>query len=622
MSGLVGVLNLDASPVDRTLLDRMTEYLAFRGPDGQRVSVSGNIGLGHAHLAIDDDADDDVQPFTLDGSRWIVADARVDAREDLIAELNARAAGEVASDATDAELILRAYCLWGEDCVRHMIGDFCFAVWDEPQRRLFCARDHLGVKPLFYAHVGSTVIVSNTLDCIRLHPAVSDRLHDPAIGDFLLFGANEDVETTTFRDIARLPAGHSIAWTNTMRTRRRYWTLPIDEAISFPRADDYTERFIELLQLALRDRLRTRRVGVLMSGGIDSTTLAAAALTVLRERSAECSLQAITSVYDRLVPDSDRGLAGLVADHLRIPIHYDVRDDETSILDWDRVSVRTPEPIANPPGFAAAVAFSKNMAPVARVFLYGEGPDDALRYEWRPYLWHLTRDRRLSSLVRALWGDLVMHPRVPLWSSIRHVANVSSRRTEWRETLPAWLNEEFALRCGLRDRWDIRRRNRPQRHPFRPAAYDAFFASQWQSLFEDCDINGALSHTETRHPYLDVRLLRYMLALPPMPWCRNKLIVRRSMRASLPDAVLRRKKTSLRVNPDFVRVVRHGLPRLVPAPDLLEYVDPRKMPSVPRSALELRRVLRPLGLNYWLQDAANNRQGDLRDGFARYAGIA
>ena len=264
--------------------------------------------------------------------------------------------------------------------------------------------------------------------------------------------------------------------------RRRYWTLPVEEPIHFKRADDYTDRFMELLRTALRDRLRTRRVGVLMSGGLDSPTIAAVALDVLRERSTGFFLQAITSVYDRLVPDVERHYAGLVAEYLNIPIRYDVRDDETSIVDWDQVTVHTPEPVDNPPAFAAAVEFLKNMAPQARVFLYGEGPDNALRYEWRPYLSHLVAGRHGVHLLRALSNDLLMHPRVPLWSSIRQLAGARGQQARWRETFPVWLNEEFAARVvAAESDGTSGNERRPRRTPSGPSGYDGFSAVQWQS---------------------------------------------------------------------------------------------------------------------------------------------
>ena len=605
MSGIAGMLNLDGAPVDVKLLEDMTASLAFRGPDRQCVRATKNVGLGHALLRLTEESGRDEQPFTIDGRKWIVADARVDARDELIAELRARGQEEFASDVTDVELILRAYCAWGEECVTHLLGDFTFAIWDEAEQHLFCARDHLGVKPLFYARLGQTVVISNTLDCVRRHPAVSRDLNEPAIADFLMFGVNQEFDTTTFQDIRRLAPAHCITWSRSRTWARRYWTLPVEEPIHFKRADDYANRFTELLRAAVRDRLRTRRVGVLMSGGVDSPALAATALSLLRERSTDFSLRAITSVYDRLVPDSERYYAGLVAAHLGIPIRYDVRDDETSIVDWDRVSVHTPEPVDNPPAFAAGVTFAERAATEARVFLYGEGPDNALLYEWRSYLSYLLARRQMAPLIRALAGELFRNPRLPLWSSLRRNA-AKRREREGREVFPGWLDNDFAARCGCRERWQARHRARTPLHPIRPRGYNGFNDVRWQSLFEECDVTGALSQSETRHPFLDLRVLQYMLRLPVMPWCRHKVIIRRAMRTALPGGVLRRRKTAIGASPDFVRVSASGLPRLVPAPNLSRYVNPSKIPTAPGNARELRAALRPLGLNYWLQDLASN----------------
>ena len=123
-----------------------------------------------------------------------------------LASCRLMATGILAS-ATDVELILRAYQVWGEDCVERLLGDFCFAIWDAPRRRLFCARDQMGVKPFFYAHLGSCFIFSNTLDCVRQHPAVSDRINDLAIADFLVYDMSQDPGATAFVDIRRLPPG-------------------------------------------------------------------------------------------------------------------------------------------------------------------------------------------------------------------------------------------------------------------------------------------------------------------------------------------------------------------------------------------------------------------------------
>jgi asparagine synthase (glutamine-hydrolysing) len=116
----------------------------------------------------------------------------------------------VPPSATDADLILCAYRVWGEGCVEHLLCDFAFAIWDERSQSLYCARDHFGVKPFYYSLSAKSLVFGNTLDCIRIHPGVSDELNDRAIGDFLLFGSNEDPTTTVFAGIQRLAAAHSL----------------------------------------------------------------------------------------------------------------------------------------------------------------------------------------------------------------------------------------------------------------------------------------------------------------------------------------------------------------------------------------------------------------------------
>lgn len=604
MSGFAGVASFDGAPIDPRLLERMTAFLAFRGPDAQCARSFGSVGLGHALLLLDDNPPARAQPYTLDGERWVVSDARLDARADLIAALKDRG-HSCRADATSAELLLRAYDAWGDRSVEHLLGDFSFAIWDAPRRRLFCARDQLGVKPFYYAHIGATVVFSNTLDCVRQHPLVSTALSEPAIADFLLFGANQDAATTTFEDIQRLPPAHAVVWSDKGAACRRYWSLPIDSPVMFARESDYTDRFAELLRLAVADRLPAKRAAVLMSGGVDSTTLAASAVHVARQRQDGPVITAITSVYKRLIPDAEGQYASLVAERLAIPIRFDVRDDETSVADWGRVAARTPEPIANPPGFRAGVEFLDRMRGEARVFLYGEGPDNALCYEWQPYIQHLVATRRIGLLLRAAVADARLQPRVPLWSALRHIARRGSRDAE---SYPTWLADDFAARCDCRARWRAREQPPASPHPVRPRGYASFGPASWQPLLEECDLQGAVAGVEFRHPFLDLRLLQYLLALPSIPWCRNKAIVRRAMRGVLPGAVLRRKKTSVPVSPDFARIAALGLPGVTDAQAdaLAPYVRIDRVPKTPKDSFEMRSALRPLGLGCWLHDLTNH----------------
>ena len=620
MSGIVGIVNFDGAPIDRALLSRMTASLDFRGPDARRVwiaertheSSSGPcVGFGHTLLRTTYEAEHEQQPFTLDGNTWIVADCRVDAREELLAKL--RAKGRDASlhlpDASlqrpDVELILYAWQVWGEECVEHLLGDFAFAIWDAPRRRLFCARDHMGVKPFYYAHIGSTLIFSNTLDCVRMHPAVSDTLNDLAIADFLLFGVNQDPVTTTFDDIQRIPPAHRGTWSIHGLNASRYWTVPIDEPLYLKHASDYTDRFRELLDAAVSDRLRTDKLGIFMSGGLDSTALAATACEISRERSANLEVHAFTMLCDVVLDGKEKEYAELAANALQIPIHYRDERGAANVPDWVDSVFHTPEPCPHPAGLMNDWNEYQEIASHTRVQFYGEGPDNALQYEWQPYLTRLVEGRKFGRLLRDVSSHAVKHRRIPLLPSLPGILKARRRGKWWQSSYPTWLNENFESRLQLRARWEQHERDASvgSIHPVRPAAFRAFTGPYWEAFLCGYDGERTKVPLEVRHPFLDIRVLRYMMAVPAVPWCRTKHLIRAAMRGSLPDPVLRRPKAPLKSDPEWDAARKSGLASLVPVPAFRDYISSQHIPdSAGEDMVAYRTDSRPRALNYWLQN--------------------
>jgi len=596
MSGIVGIVNLDGAPVNRRLLKEMNDHLTFRGPDAQSIWIEGNVGFGHTMLRTTWESEREHQPFSLDGQVWITADARVDDRENLVEKLISKGQ-EVVSAAPDAELILHAYHAWGENCVEHLLGDFAFAIWDGRLRRVFCARDHLGIRPFFYFQSSKTFVFSNTLNCVRRHPDVSARLNDLAVADFLLFDMNQDAATTTFSDIQRIAPAHSLSLSKDHCVSRRYWSMPIDEPVYYRRNSDYVDRFKELLTLAVRDRTRTPWIGVFMSGGLDSSSLAATACQFSDRRPA---VEAFTYVFDHLIPDAERYYAGLVADRLGIPIHYNVRDDKVIDHEWNRRPLRTPEPAAFSVARANELDDYRDLAEHGRVFLYGEGPDNALMFEWRPYLSYLARGRRWSRLIRDVFQHAIAHRRIlPMSTILSYGKRIADQ--PYLPTFPPWLDDEFASRTDARARWETMRFRTDSPHPVRPAGFQSFGTPLWQNAFESRDPGYTEAPVEFWHPYVDLRLLRYMLSVPSLPWCRRKYLLRQTMRNILPEEVLRRDKAPLAEAPLFQTVRRTGMQALVPTGELFKYVDPRKVPcTMPSDELEFWFNLRPVVLNHWL----------------------
>ena len=605
MSGIVGILNIDGAPIDRQLLRRMTESMAYRGPDAQDVWVHGHAGFGHTMLRTTFESQREKQPCSLDGQVWIVADARVDDRSTLIETL--RYEGREAEEtSTDVELILHAYHAWGENCAKHLLGDFAFAIWDGQRRRLYCARDHFGVKLFYYARVGNCLVFGNTLNSLRSHPEVSDDLDELAVADFLLFGFKQDPAVTTFADIRRLPSGHFLTCSNGAPIVSRYWSLPTDDnIIRYKHASDYVDHFRELMRKAVADRLRTDRVAVWMSGGLDSTTLAATACELRQNASAHVDIRAFCQVYRNLIPDREGYYAGLVAEALGIPIRYLVADDYKLFERWDQPELHRPEPVEFPLLAQFVDLLIKQAAEHSRVVLFGEDPDALLSPS---SVIDMFRGIPIPQVIADVGNYVLSHrQRPPLGLGVNAKLNRWLGKGPERPAYPIWLNQDFAEKHDLRERFEKYNGTPAHTNSIRHGAHRRMTHPIWQWLFEFMDPGATFFPLEVRFPYLDLRLVNYLLRIPPLPWCVNKELLRVAMKGTLPDQVRLRKKTPLPGHP-YHELLRHsngkGLDDFSPVPELTKYVNRDTVPRVAGRACTPEQSwlnLRPLCLNNWLQ---------------------
>src|SRR5215471_12180366 len=445
MSGIVGVYNTDGAPVSRDCLGVLTESLRYRGPDSQKVWCDFEVGFGHALLDTTGGSTMNEQPCSLDGKVWIVADARIDGKKELTEKL--RSKGFTAPPATsDAKLILLAYQAWGESCLLHLLGDFAFAIWDKSHKHLFCARDHFGVKPFYFAELRGSFVFSNTLNCLRLHPSISSRLNDLAICDYLLFGGNQDPHTTSFAQIHRLPPAHSLFCSEGKLKICQYWMLPHTSELRLKKAQDYVDRFQGLLQVAVKDRLPPGPVSVFMSGGLDSSTVAAVAAAELGLENTS-RLQAHTGIYEQLVPDRERHFACKVADFCGFDIQYLIADGYQLFQHW-REGDFGPAELCDQPLHAISRDLYKQIVAHSRVAFTGEGGDACLLPSPLSVVNLLTAGKLLKVTAGyahcAIWQRAL--PRVGLRSLIWRDKETS------HQTLPEWINPELALKLDLKHR--------------------------------------------------------------------------------------------------------------------------------------------------------------------------
>ena len=463
-------------------------------------------------------------------------------------------------------LILDAYEKWGDDCVKHLFGDFAFAIWDERNQRYFCARDHFGVKPFYFTHIDNQFAFSSSLNDLRLNPRVSNTLNEIAVGDYLLFGVNQDLSTTIFKDIQRLPPGHTLTVANGSITTRRYWTPEPSTEVRFRDPNSYVERFSELLSLAVKDRVTTDRVAISMSGGLDSTSLAA----IARDHGKD--VHAFAVVYDSLIPDEERHYSTLAAQHLGIPIAH-LSADRYSLFD-EQVpgEMDQPEPFLISPltgQFNDLLRLCADFSPVALTGYDGDA------------FMSLPQPSRLRGVKKGI-KRLLARPR-------------EGAATEGRPY--SWLDESFVKRTNLLDRW-----KQPSINPASP------LNPIWTALFEGYDRSSTKLNLEVRHPFMDVRLVEFLSSIPVRPWRINKHILRLAMKDKLPDAVLNRQKTPLLVDP-ALQLVRRGSVRCLDSyevsPQLRAFVNLNRRRSLADEETSdgLWANLRIFALNYWLTNS-------------------
>jgi asparagine synthase (glutamine-hydrolysing) len=602
LSGIIGIFHRDGAPIERALLQSLVNSLAYRGPDAHEIWMETSIGMGHTLLRTTRESLGESQPAFFEGRYWITADARLDGREELLAALDVLELG-IGHAVPDSELILRAYAKWGSACVEHLRGDFSFAIWDAHTQHLFCARDQFGIKPFYYASVGSVLVFSNTLDCIRRHPAVSGRLNDLAIADFLLFDMIQEPGATSFADIQRLPPAHTLVCGRGGISVRRYWVLPVSTPIHHKQPSECIEQFRELLDHAVADRLRTNSVGVLMSGGLDSPTVAASAQRTLARNGSAAGLRAYTEVFESLIPDNERRYAGLVAETLKIPIEF--QTDEMELWMYrNHEKNRWPEPVHSPGSDGGQVQM-RQIAERNRVALTGFGADPAFSCLLSVHFSQLLKKRQFGRVLVGAMRYLTAEGRFSrLYLRTRWQRWVSSGSQA--PHYPGWLNRDLEKRLDLRERWKALPRPTAPNAAVRPVAYEAMIDPVWPTLFEGCDSGVTRVPLEVCHPFFDLQLVDFLLALPALPWCSDKELLREAARGILPDAVRLRRKSPLLADP-LVALLQQPESAWVDSfegvPELGRFVERHLIPKVfgEKDVWTAWIHLRPLSLNYWLR---------------------
>jgi asparagine synthase (glutamine-hydrolysing) len=275
MCGIAGFVSLEPHRHPDSVLDRMTRAIAHRGPDDSRVYRDAYAALGHRRLSIIDLAAGH-QPMTSEtGDLWIIYNGEIFNHADLRPALEKR--GHVYQTRCDTETILHAYEEYGAGCPAYFRGMFSFAIWDRRNRRLFCARDRLGIKPFYYFWTGRELIFGSEIKALLQHPAVSAQLEDSLLAEHLAFGYSSG-DRTLFRGIRKLMPGHTLTLepSGALETRQ-YWDVPAPPGSPERKSEaEWIEECRGRVEETVRMRLMSDvPLGMFLSGGVDSSLIAA-----------------------------------------------------------------------------------------------------------------------------------------------------------------------------------------------------------------------------------------------------------------------------------------------------------------------------------------------------------
>jgi asparagine synthase (glutamine-hydrolysing) len=603
MSGFAGVVSADGAIPERRLLEQMSAKLAFRGPDATQVSIQEDAGFCFTLLRTGPAPQMAKQPCSLDGGVWLLGDVRLDGREELRRGLKEKD-NSILAGVTDEELILHAWQQWGEASFERLIGDSAFAIWDGTAKKLWCVRDLLGIRPFFYAHAGNCFFFSNTLEALRVTPEVSTALDPAFVGDFLLQGFCQDGERTVFRDIRRLPQGHFLKFSTGDVRVCRYAALAVEEPLQLQPAE-YAEQFRALLGEAVRERLPPGPAAIYMSGGLDSTSVAAHAARIAKEGGSGRELRAYTVDFLPLFEDDEASYASRAAQHLGIPWEVHSIGAASPFASWDIENLPQPEP-SHEAFVLPDLKLCRLVSARTRIVLSGDGGDDVLTGQAWPYLKYLLRGRQFGAIVKAFGGYVLKNGRVPpLHGGFRTRLKRWVRRTDAMEGYPGWLNPDLEREQNLRDRWIELQKLPETTHPLHPVAHASLNGPYWAYVLEEADAAWTCVPLERRAPFLDLRLVRFLLRVPPVPGCMEKQLVREAMRGVLPDEVVLRKKTPLRKEPLDVFTKERGWRPQIPRPTerLREFVDWDKVNATLQngSGSSLWADMRPISLDHWLK---------------------
>ena len=508
------------------------ERLNQRGPDGSDVFIAGHVAMGHWHFWTTPEEAGERQPLRLGDMPFVIVfDGRLDNRDELIKQLNL--ASESGDSISDAALILKANANWGEQCFKHFIGEYALVILDEQHNKLICARDALGNRTLFYTWHGTQLVIASEAWAVARAYGSGPELSESAAAHFFAFKATEDGQTL-FKNVYELLPAHVLSIEDSNQRIWRYWQPDPSKKLCYKTDREYAENYLSLLEESVRCRMRsTTPVGVLMSGGLDSTSVACLAARKLAPQ----QLTTISYVFDDYPDGDERQYINAVTSQYNTRSIQILCDDLYPFRNWPDWPHNPNYPIVNFYMPIRERAHQRAQQEGMRVLLTGDYGDHLYGGE-QDWLADLISEGRLAEAGR----EIIYHLRQP--GLAHELATVHLRRIARRvlDPLPLsqylhakprppdWLTLRAAefLAPEYRQRGLVSDRQISLVGLFTAqiSAMEPFYTSQYE--------------LELRYPYRDRRLVEFMLAIPAHQLYQRgiyRTVLRNAMQGILPEII-------------------------------------------------------------------------------------
>ena len=561
MCGICGKFIFDEQAiVPRESIERMMQAVHYRGPDGRGSYLSGPVGLGHTRLAIIDLSTGGQPLSNEDGTVWIVFNGEIynflQLRDELLAQ------GHVFRTHSDTEVIVHLYEQYGVQSLTRLQGMFAFAIWDGRKQCLFIARDRIGIKPLYYANTGRSLVFGSEIKALLVDPEVKCQVELQSVDEFLTHFCLPG-KSTLWKGIFKLEPGYCLVATKDQVKREQYWDLQFKSTRRWASLDEAADAVYQITRQKVREHMISDvPVGCLLSGGLDSTVVLSCATAETGKR-----ISTFTVGFEDPHFEDERRYARMAAASFGSD-HHEITFSAQEFWDYLPSLVRhMEEPVCDPPAVALHYV-SKLARNHVTVLLSGEGGDEAFGgyYAYRN-LQMLEQAKACMGPLRGPVAGLMaaagrlpgfhrlgrLAPQVSANLADYHYSRVTSAFSYFNQNKEQFYSPGFyaatSRDASLAYTRDLFRRVRNE-----PTLNQLLYLDTKTSLPDDLLIKAdritMANSLELRVPFLDHALLEFTAGLPVSYKVRGrttKRVLRQAFSKHIPREIIERKKAGFPV---------------------------------------------------------------------------